>query len=749
MTRIWPLAAAVALIPLAGAQTPSQLPPPKPDARQEFKLIHADTARFEGDEIELTGNVHAQFKGYDLYGDRVIGDKVTQVFRLEGSARIIGHDAEVFGSVVVINFKDDTFRFEDGRATLGPDRLQGETVEDIFLSSVSGSGRASLFETREGALTTCDKEIPHFLFTAESTRIRPGKNAALRNVKLVILGHTIFSIPFLVVPLVENGTRYLPDVGQSPDEGYYVKTRWSTLLNGDDYFDTRLDYMSRLGTGVGFDYNYENATLDGKFTAYTLIGQRPSTVLTGSHRQDVFGGSLTFNSRFEQQNYLTAPGTSIWNTRAQFMLPWGTGSSRLSWFRVSSDRKTSKSVSESFRLSDQRRFGGRGSTITTSFDANLARSESNPIVGQGTKSERLDLRFNVRSSFRLFDADLIYQRSVPIGDSSNFFNATDRTPMLTLRSDARRLIGPDFARVLAFTTEFSIGELLDPATSSTVTRINFDLKATKTLGGRRKSQLQLNGRFKQGLYSNDTAQYVIDYGARWSYQVGSSQPGRESTVNLSYRYLRAFGFTPLSIDRSGRSDALGLDVTARPTAKLQLSVRTGYDVLRGFRGRTPWQFISVQTEWNAGGARRTERGPLRINLTSSYDTINRVWSNVRLNAEFTAGRAQFAMGARYDARRSQWASANLVFEGLRIGKTTFAVALNYNGFTKRFDAQHYSIIYDLHAAELVLDIVDNQVGFRAGRQIGLFLRLKALPTRSGFGFGTRGQAVGSRGGFGF
>jgi LPS-assembly protein len=44
--------------------------------------------------------------------------------------------------------------------------------------------------------------------------------------------------------------------------------------------------------------------------------------------------------------------------------------------------------------------------------------------------------------------------------------------------------------------------------------------------------------------------------------------------------------------------------------------------------------------------------------------------------------------------------------------------------------------------------VDNKVGFRSGRQIGFFIRLKAFPSFSPFGIGRRGQAIGSASGFG-
>jgi hypothetical protein len=42
---------------------------------------------------------------------------------------------------------------------------------------------------------------------------------------------------------------------------------------------------------------------------------------------------------------------------------------------------------------------------------------------------------------------------------------------------------------------------------------------------------------------------------------------------------------------------------------------------------------------------------------------------------------------------------------------------------------------------MVFEFSDSRVGFRSGRQVGLFLRIKALPGGSPFGQGTRGQSL--------
>jgi LPS-assembly protein len=440
-------------------------------------------------------------------------------------------------------------------------------------------------------------------------------------------------------------------------------------------------------------------------------------------------GSLILNASYQQQNYLTAPQSTLLNTRAQYVLPWLGGNSRLSWFRVGSDRASFSSVTENLAFSDSRPWG---SALNTQLDVNLAKSQSS----SGTDSQRLDLRFSGHSDLRSLTADLMYQRSIPVGGSAGFFSATDRTPMLTLRTDSRRLFSPGVATLWPLRAEFSIGELADPASGGSITRMDFNVGVNRA---ERKghSSLRWSGGFKQGLYSDDTAQYVLDYTVGWTYELG----GR-SRLDFGYRNHRAFGFSPLSMDRTGRNDACSMDFNYQLHPSLLLTARTGYDILQADRGNVPWQQVWLQTAW-------VPTKNLSVRTSSTYDTFSQLWSNARLDANYVLGDFKVGLGTRYDGRRSVWGATSLLVEGLRIGRTTLQTALDWNGYTQRFDAQHLSLIYDLHEAELVLDYMDNQVGFRSGRQIALFFRLKAFPTRSPFGSGTRGQAIGGGTGFGF
>ncbi|MBS1722235.1 MAG: hypothetical protein JSS66_04425 [Armatimonadetes bacterium] len=716
-------------------KTKNSLPASNPKIGEQFKLIHADKAHIVGDLVEASGNVHATYKGYEIFADKLTGSRRTQVFQLEGDSKLIGATETVTGGIVLVDFRNDQFSFEKGTARIKPERLQGKVTGDVFVKAARGAGLSNDFTTEYGKFTTCDLLNPHYELDYDTNRIIPGKRAELRGVRLEILGHTVLKLPMLVIPLSRQAPKYLPEFGNSVDEGYYVKTRITTPLPGENFIDTRVDLMSKLGAGLGFDYNYENSALSGKLSVYSVTGGSRSRVYSATHQQKVGRGTLNLTSSYQISDYLTAPGSTLWNTNAMFQLPWGGGTSRLGFNRYSSESSGFKSSQQTISFGDDRSTRGFQSRL----DLNLSKSDASGIGFDPNTNQRLDVRYNATTSFRSFTADLLYQRSVPVGKSTNFFSSSDITPMLSLRSTGDKLFGQSFGSVWPMNMEASIGELLNPSAAGDVrvTRMDFEFDVRRSTKMGQRLSLNAGSRFQQGLYSDDTAQYVLAYDGNLNYQFA-----RDSSVSVSYNNLRAFGFTPLAIDSTGRNDNFSFDLNYKPSRTLSLSAQSGYDVFQGSQGQVPWQYVWLRAKYKPGNW-------LDLNTTASYDTFSQAWSNLRLDAGMKLGETSLSLGARYDGLRSQLAGFNLLVDGFRVGKVTTNFLLDYNGYTQQLDSQHYQFIYNLHCAEAVLEVIDNQVGFRSGRTVSFFIRLKAFPFGSNFGLGTRGQSIGGGSAYGF
>lgn len=703
------------------------------EVSDKLEIVQLDSFERDGDDFIAEGDVHVNYRGYQIFGDRIVGSLKTEIFRIEGNAKVIGVTEELEGEVLEVDFKHDTFLFREASSIIRPDRLQNKLLDPLYVSGARGSGDKTQQEYIDGSFTTCELDHPHFNLKADRISVLSGRYAILRDVRVQVLGKTVLTLPYLSVPLNENSRRYTPEIGQSQDEGYFIKSKFTTMLPGQSFLDTRLDYMTKLGLGTGFDYIYRNSYLQGKTSLYKIWGQSDSMYGQAQHRHRLGKGELSLDANYNRNNYLTSPGITSLNARAQYSLPWGRGQSNFGFAHSGTESNGFSSKYETFTFGDFRQITD---SLRTSLDLNLSSNESSSNGVVNSKAERLDVRFQGTQDMRSLTADLLYQRSIPVSSTENFFRGSDRTPLLTLRSTSQRLFGNEFGRKLPFNTEFSIGQLSDFSTEP-ITRTNFDFNFRRTEGSARsKHRLDWGGRFNQGLYSDDTAQYVLAYDGRYTYNFA-----RNSSFNLNYRNLRQFGYTPLAIDRTGRSDVFNADLTYRPNEKWLFAAQTGYDILQTLRSDVPWQIITLRSEY-------MPRRDMRVSAYSVYDTYNQVWGISRLESQFRLAGADVALGVQYDGRRSTWAGGTLQITGLKAGRFTLSSLLSYNGYTQQMEAQHYSLKYDMHCTEAVLEFIDNRVGFRSGTQIAFFIRIKALPFSNPFGVGQRGQAIGNSGGFG-
>lgn len=717
-------------------QTQDQATPlPEKDRRKSepLKIVNADKSSKLGDVTTWEGNVIIEYKGYTLRAQKIEGNLNLNTFMLSGGAQLQGEGDIVEGEAISVNFNDDTYSFRGGKGVVRPSRTQGLTTGEFFVSAGSGRLKSEHYHIADGVVTPCNQEHPHFTFNVGKGDVIPKRKMVLKDVELDILGKTVLKIPSLVIPLLDDRPKYLPEFGQSPDEGYYVKSRYTTLLGGEDTFQTRLDYMTKLGTGLGGEWNYESSNTLGQLGVYGIIGQNNSLLANFKHDQKFGQSQLTIDSAWQRNNYLTAPESTLFNGRGQLAIPSRRGQTVLGFSRNVSKTGTFGATNDIFSLTDNQSWGGG---FRTSFNATYGDSRSQSNGSTLSSNERLDLRFSGTQELKTLSAELLYQRSIPVGGSQSFSSGSDRTPMLTLSSDSRRLIGGKFGQSWPFQTQFSIGEFQDPNNLGPITRMNFDFKGGRTDKLSPSTTLAWNAGFVQGIYSDDTAQYVVNYGANLNFRIGS-----KSTISANYRFLRSFGFTPLAVDLTGRNDSSQISINYDLGKGWGATAQTGYDVLASSRGRTPWQVVSLGTTYRSKDT--------SFQLASVYDTFQRTWGSIRGESRFKVGGTSVAAAARFDGQRSVWSGASLQVQTLKIGQFTSDFLLSYNGYTKQLEAQQYSIAYDLHCTEAVLEITDFRSGFRSGRQIAFYIRIKALPFGNDFGLGRRGQSVGGAGGFGF
>ncbi|AIE86708.1 hypothetical protein [Fimbriimonas ginsengisoli] len=693
-----------------------------------FKLIRSGRQRWSGKHVEMDEGVEFVYKGYHVFADSGEGDLNTNIFSLAHHVQIIGTDAVVKGERVVVDFKQRTYRSFNAESQVSPKLVGGKILNDVYIKARESFGSQRETRSFDAEVTSCNLEHPHYSIDGEDVVVRPGIRAIFRRAKIRLFGRTILRVPYLSIPLDDRQYRNLPTVGQSPDEGYYIKTNYGIPLKGEKELRSRLDYMSKLGVGVGADYAYTAPRMGGFLRFYTIRGNVNTLSVSNEHRQNLGWGELNLTTDIQQGNYLSAPDSTLLTNRAVLTIPRGSDTTQFGFARTANSTFGNSTTTQTITLSDQRNVFGK---VRTNVDLNWLTNKSEFQGQPGQKREQLEMLVKAQEDLPKGQASLEYQRSIPIGETGSFFSSNDRTPVITFSSDAQRLVNQKFAQQLPFRTEVSLGEFQDLTGNSHVSRGNFDFSFQKPDRSRKRFHLDYNGEFRQGIYSDDTAQYVLNYGTQMGYSLG-----RDTAINLRYNYLRPYGYSPLQQDRSGKTNLVTGDISYRPIRSFLIGAQSGYDINRIETSDTGWQQVGLRTEW-------IPTSYFLLRSLSTYDTFQGAWSSVRFDLGYQPGATLLTIGTRYDGIRKVWSNANIFLNNLKVGRARLSAALTYNGYTKQFDSKQYSMIYDLHCAEAVFTMTESNTGFRAGREIQFFVRLKAFPFNSLFGIGRRGQPLGT------
>lgn len=706
------------------------LPEPDKSADQARGLVvvHTDTFTRTGDDVALDGGVELLYKGYHILADKARGNLANEIFNFSGNVKIYGEAGSIKGDSVMAEFKTKFFRALDSDSDIKPVSTKGLLLDDLYVKGKDTHGTRREIFNIDGTATTCNYEEPHYEILAGRSTIRPYRRAIFHDIDLIILHRRVLHLPFLSVPLNEPNYNYLPQVGQSPLEGYFVKSRYGVPLRNDvNNLDARIDYFSKLGGALGGDYRYGMRD-QNLLSVYGLPSGPHSFEVSSHHKQDLGKLNVALDNEYQSHNYLIDANSVSLNSRALLTYTRKASTSRLTYSRTGSENVGFSTTNQSIGFNDDRSLTSK---FRSSLQVNWSKYDTEIASTSAVSRQQLTVTSDLKDDLARATAELRYQRNIPIGDTSNFFNSSDQTPVLSLTSDARRLFGAKAQSFLPFTTSLSTGQFTDPIRQGHIERTIYDLNFNKADTGQRRSGLSFDGRFRQGIYSDNTAQFVLGVNTNYMYRLG-----KDTAFHFNYNLLRPEGYAPLSMDRTGRTDQATADVSFRPLRTVLLGAQSGYDFTQLLTQNTAWQSLGVRAEYQP-------RKNLSIRTLSTYDTYQRGWSNIRADIGYKTGPTFVAFGLRYDAVRETLGNANAYISALRWGRLSADVRIEYNGYLKQFSAQQYGLVYDLHCAEAILQVLDTGYGFNSGRQIIFFIRIKALPFNSLFGTGQRGQPIGT------
>jgi len=209
-----------------------------------------------GEPADLDGNVNVFYADGILVGDHAHYDGTRYI--------------DVTGRPYIRNTAEDTVLHADSirfdtftqRATLINGKgltTQGvETGHFYYSAKQLVTDRNGHTHGERASFTTCERQRAGYHIEAKTLDITPGDKAIARSAVLFLGGFAILFLPILIIPLNHDQSQpnraagFVPLIGYSQTEGFYVKAKIGFAPSDDYYGYYRVDAYTKLGLGLGY-----------------------------------------------------------------------------------------------------------------------------------------------------------------------------------------------------------------------------------------------------------------------------------------------------------------------------------------------------------------------------------------------------------------------------------------------------------------------------------------------------------------
>lgn len=258
------------VIPDVGVPYPQDIPLPPPGplsapgaaATDVPVQAHADVIEFSPELQRVMGRGHVRImhEGQTLTCDRVVIFTKSRDALAEGHVRLEGSDGVLTGDTVYYNFATKKGTIITGGAEFFPWYSRSPHM-------VKTSEHTMLM--RNGYITTCDLDPPHYRMQAKEATIYLNDKVVAKHVRFYVGRLPLWYFPRWKHSLRENRTKFALYPGKKKPWGVFLLGKYRYEINANAKGNIHWDWRENFGHAVGLDLKYVNRYLGyGLFRVY-------------------------------------------------------------------------------------------------------------------------------------------------------------------------------------------------------------------------------------------------------------------------------------------------------------------------------------------------------------------------------------------------------------------------------------------------------------------------------------------------
>ncbi len=230
--------------------------------------VDADNIEYSQDRTVLTmsGNVKITKEGDVLTCDKAVYDTTTNEAKAEGNVVFKDKKGIIKAKNFDYNLKTKMGEGYDVHIFCPPYYGAGQTMKKISENEI---------EMKNGYITTCDKDHPHYRLQSRLIYIVPNEKVTIKAMTFRVANTPIIYFPKYSQNLKDDRMHVLVTPGNSKDWGLFLLTAWRYDLLPNSGGRINLDLRERRNVAFGFDNYYDTKVIGkGYFRAYYMLERK-------------------------------------------------------------------------------------------------------------------------------------------------------------------------------------------------------------------------------------------------------------------------------------------------------------------------------------------------------------------------------------------------------------------------------------------------------------------------------------------
>ena len=219
-------------------------------------IVNADRIEYSQDKTTVTaqGNVDLTREGSILTCDNVTVNTQTNDVHAEGNVVFKDKQGVIKARTFDYNFKTKTGQGFDGKVYYPPYYGAGKIFRKVSENEI---------EIKNGYMTTCDREHPHYRMQSRLSRILPQDKVTTKAMTFRVGDTPIMFMPKYTQNLKDDRMHVQVTPGKSRDWGLFILTAWRYDLLNNSGGRINFDLREKRGIAWGVD-NYYDTNIVGK-----------------------------------------------------------------------------------------------------------------------------------------------------------------------------------------------------------------------------------------------------------------------------------------------------------------------------------------------------------------------------------------------------------------------------------------------------------------------------------------------------